>query len=237
MARLRKAARIWQSSGAQLNAQQVMIGDLGGLWRLDPPAIFGRQAPIEIEIGAGRGDFLIGRAVNNPDRDFLAIERAVTVARVMAVRAGRLGLTNLKVACGDARTIIAFLLADASVSAYHCYFPDPWPKARHQKNRLMSPTMIQGMIRTLVEDGRVYVASDVKEWAETMFAALSVGGFTRIANSAPGAELTGFGRKYIRQGRPLFCASFALNDALSGQNTAARDAEKSSCVRRAQCLV
>src|SRR5271170_2375717 len=164
MARMRKAGRMWQNAEARAAAYTVMIGDGvgdGGAWRIDPPVLFGRRAPLEVELGAGRGDFLIERAAANPDRDFIAVELATTVARLMAVRAGRRELANLRVACGDVRTIVNLLIPDGAVSAYHIYFPDPWPKARHHKHRMFSPALVAGIIRTLEDGGRVHVASDV----------------------------------------------------------------------------
>jgi len=188
-----------------------MIGDDGVQWRIDPPVLFGRRAPLEVELGAGRGDFLIERAAANPERDFIAVELATTVARMMAVRAGRRELTNLRVACADVRTLVNLLIPDSAVSAYHVYFPDPWPKARHQKHRMFSPTLVTGISRTLADGGVVHVASDVREWADEMFAMLIDGGFVAAAGgltATAGADRSGFGRKYRAAGRPFFGLSF-----------------------------
>lgn len=185
-----------------------MVGDDNVVCRIDPPSLFGRDAPLEVELGAGRGDFLIDRAAANPDRNFLAVELAVTVARLMAVRAGRRKLANLKVACCDARTLVNLLMPDHAVSVYHVYFPDPWPKLRHQKHRMFSPVMVNAIARTLTDSGLVHVVSDVKEWAEEMFSMLREGGFVAISKSTPGADRTGFGRKYNASGRPFSGTTF-----------------------------
>ena len=140
MARLRKAARIWGNPKARAIGERVLFTPDGNVFTIDPPAMFGRRAPIEIEIGAGKGEFIIERAAEFPDRDFIAIELSATITRVLAVRCGRAALDNIRVVRMDARTLVNLMLADASVSAYHIYYPDPWPKERHVKHRLFTPT-------------------------------------------------------------------------------------------------
>jgi len=208
MARLRKAARVWRNPGARAAAESVMVATDGAAFALDLAALFGRSAPLEIEVGAGRGDFLIERAAACPERDFLAVELAASVARLMAARAGRRALRNLRVLVADARTIVNLMLPAASVAAYHIYFPDPWPKARHGKHRMLSPATVAGLARTLAPGGRIHVASDVEEWAAAIFAMLGAGGLVAAGGEAAGARFTGFARKYIEAGKPIHAASF-----------------------------
>src|SRR5208283_1804855 len=113
-------------------------------------------------------------------RDFIAVELSATVTRVLAVRCGRAGLDNLRVVRMDARTLVNLMLPDASVAAYHIYYPDPWPKERHIKHRMVSPIFVRNLARTLNADGAVYAASDVKDWAHEIFAMLEEGSFRRI---------------------------------------------------------
>jgi tRNA (guanine-N7-)-methyltransferase len=208
MARLRKAARVWRSAGAQAAAESVMVATDGAAFALDLATLFGRVAQLEVELGAGRGDFIIERAAAFADHDFLAVELAASVARMLAVRAGRRGLRNLRVLVADARTIVNLMIPAASVAAYHIYFPDPWPKARHEKHRMLSPATVAGLARTLAPGGRIHVASDVEEWAAAMFAMLGAGGFVAAGSEAAGARFTGFARKYIGAGKPIHAASF-----------------------------
>jgi tRNA (guanine-N7-)-methyltransferase len=100
------------------------------------------------------------------------------------------------------------MLPDVSVAAYHIYYPDPWPKERHIKHRMVSPMFVRNLARTLRKNGAVYAASDVKEWAEEIFAMLEAGGFRRIEKEPPGAKRSAFGRKYMAQGKPVYFASF-----------------------------
>ncbi len=88
MARLRKAARIWRNPAAQALALRVTIAQDALVFTVDPATLFQREAPVEVELGAGKGDFIIDRAASMPERNFLAIELSGSVARMLAVRAG-----------------------------------------------------------------------------------------------------------------------------------------------------
>ncbi len=209
MARLRKAARVWRSATARAAAEQVMVAADAAALSLDLAVLFARGAPLEVELGAGRGDFIIERAAACPEHDFLAVELAGSVARLMAARAGRRALANLRVIRADARTVVNLLLPDASVSIYHLYFPDPWPKARHGKHRMLTAPMVASLARTLVAGGLIHVASDVEDWAAAMFAMLRAGSFTELAGGeVAGARCSAFGRKYLAAGKPVFASTF-----------------------------
>ncbi|HLI82188.1 MAG TPA: hypothetical protein VKV03_19510 [Candidatus Binataceae bacterium] len=209
MSRLRKASRMWRDDSARAAASRVMLSQEVACFAIEPDAIFARRAPLEIEIGAGKGDFIIEYASAHPERNFLAIELSNVVGQLLAVRCARAELPNVRVARMDARPLVNLMLPDASVAAFHIYYPDPWPKERHLKHRMVSPVFVRGLARTLAPDGAVYAASDVKEWAEEIFAMLDAGGFRRIAKEPPGAKSTGFARKYIAQGKPVYFASFS----------------------------
>src|SRR5260370_34371235 len=100
-----------------------------------------------------------------PASDFLSIELGASVAQLMAVRAGRRGLTNLRALRMDARPLVNLMLAPRSLSACHIYFPDPWPKERHAKHRLFTPILAEGLARVLRPDAPLYVATDVRDYA------------------------------------------------------------------------
>jgi tRNA (guanine-N7-)-methyltransferase len=188
--------------------ERVLIKSDPRLFTIDLPTIFGRRAPVEIEIGAGKGEFIIERAAEFPDRDFIAVELSGTITHVLAVRCGRAGLTNLRVARMDARTLVNLMLPDASVSAFHIYFPDPWPKERHVKHRLFTPTLAASLYRTVEPGALAYVATDVRSYAGEIFPMMEAAGFVRAVEAAPGAERTGFARKYVAAGKPVFSGSF-----------------------------
>jgi len=208
MARLRKAARIWGNPKAREIGERVLFAPDANLFAIDPPTMFGRVAPLEVEIGAGKGEFIIERAAEFPDRNFIAVELSSTITRVLAVRCGRAGLDNLRVVRMDARTLVNLMLADSSVSAFHIYYPDPWPKERHFKHRLFTPTLAASLFRTVKPGAIAYVATDVREYSAEIFPMMLAAGFIRAVEAAPGAERTGFARKYVAAGKPVYSASF-----------------------------
>jgi tRNA (guanine-N7-)-methyltransferase len=208
MSRLRKASRVWREPKALEAASRAMLSQNVPYFSIEPEVIFGRRAPLEIEIGAGKGDFILEYAAANPERNFLAVELSGTVGQLLAARCGRAELPNVRVAKMDARTLVNLMLPDGSVAAYHIYYPDPWPKERHIKHRMVSPYLVRSLARTLQSGGAVYAASDVSGWAAEIFAMLEAGGFRRIAKEPPGAKRSAFGRKYIARGKAVYFASF-----------------------------
>jgi len=206
MGRLRNAGRIWRQAGPA--AEGLMVSCAGPYFTVDIAQLFGHDAHLEVEIGAGRGDFIIERAAATPNHGFLAIESVATLAQLIAIRAGRRGLVNLRVIRMDARTLVNLMLPDASVAACHIYFPDPWPKERHLKHRLFMPPFVSSLARTLKPGAPLFVATDVALYAERIFALLLDGGFRHVELPVPGATLTGFARKFIAEGRPIYAAAF-----------------------------
>ncbi|HVB78333.1 MAG TPA: hypothetical protein VNE82_00110 [Candidatus Binataceae bacterium] len=210
MARLRKAARMWRDPEKRALAMRVLVAEDGPLYAIDPERLFGRRAPLEVELGAGRGDFIIEYAARRPECDFLAVELAASVARVLALRAARRGLSNLRVARMDARTLVNLMLPAASLSACHVYFPDPWLTLSQQKHRMFSTGFARRLRRVLAPGAIVHVATDVEPYAMEMFAMLAGAGFRQIEVVAPGARASGFGMKYLAEGKAVFSASFAM---------------------------
>jgi tRNA (guanine-N7-)-methyltransferase len=208
VARLRKAARVWSNPKSREVGERVLFEGDANYFTIDLATIFARLAPLEIEIGAGKGEFIIERASALPDRNFLAIELSAAVTRVLAVRCGRAGIDNLRVVRMDARSLLHLMLPDACVSAFHIYFPDPWPKERHVKHRLFNARIAADLMRTLEPGAIAYVATDVREYAGEIFPVMEMAGFIRAAEVAPGAERTGFALKYIAMGKPVYSGAF-----------------------------
>src|SRR5260370_22100786 len=202
MARLRKAARIWGNPKAREIGERVLFTPDDNLFTIDPPAMFGRRAPVEIEIGAGKGEFIIERAAEFPDRNFIAVELSATITRVLAVRCGRAGLDNLRVVRMDARTLVNLMLSDASVSAYHIYYPDPWPKERHVKHRLFTPTLVASLFRTVEPGATAYVATDVRDYSAEIFPMMLAAGFLPAVEGPPGADRARFPRNDVAAATP-----------------------------------
>lgn len=173
-------------------------------WR----AIFGDDRPVEFEIGPGRGEILLAWARARPHVNFFAVEHASGMATELAARAEACGLTNVRIIGGDARWVVRRLVPDASVAAYHIYFPDPWPKTRHRHRRLFTDAAFAPALRrTLRPDGRLHVASDLPRLHADMCAALAAAGFVRddAAPPAPDRPTTKFERKYAAAGTWYAC--------------------------------
>ena len=208
MARLRKAAKMWRRPEARSAADSALVAAQDEVFVVDPRAIFGNAAPLEIELGAGKGDFIIQRAHQLPHRNFLAVELSGVVSRMLAVRCGRAALNNLRVVRMDARTLVNLMLEAGSVDAYHIYFPDPWPKERHRKHRLFTPYFVASLYRTLRNDGMLFVATDVADYAREIFAMLDVSGLASLREAVPGSEATGFGRRFTAAGKAIHARAY-----------------------------
>lgn len=134
--------------------------------------MFGRSAPVEIEVGSGKGLFLSAAAVGDPDTDFLGIEIMNKYARFIAARLATRQLANARIIHGDAQLFFRAALADDSIRAVHVYFPDPWWKARHKKRRVMNELFVKDVQRVLIPGGRLHFWTDVEEYFHTALESL-----------------------------------------------------------------
>lgn len=134
----------------------------------DAAALFADDAaPLEIEVGSGKGLFLQSAATAQPDHNFLGIEVARKYAHHTAARLAKRNLTNAVIVEGDALSVFRELLPDATLAAVHVYFPDPWWKKRHRKRRVMNEAFLADVVRTLRPDGRLHFWTDVEEYFES----------------------------------------------------------------------
>ncbi len=134
---------------------------------LDSRAIFGRQSPLEIEVGSGKGLFLDTSSGSRPEHDFLGCEIQGKYARYAAAMLATTGRNNAISVHGDALRMVSETLADRSAVAVHVYFPDPWWKKRHRKRRIMTEAFIASIGRVLQAGGRLHFWSDVREYFDT----------------------------------------------------------------------
>ena len=176
---------------------------------LDLVTLFGRRAPVVLEIGSGMGDATAAMASADPGRDYLAVEvHTPGIANLLAV-VERLGLTNVRVAQGDALALVRHMLAADSLDAVHAFFPDPWPKARHHKRRLIQPAHVALLRSRLVPGGTLHCATDWAEYAEAMRDTLTAD--PELVNAFPGyaphpehRPVTKFEQRGIAAGRTIF---------------------------------
>lgn len=132
--------------------------------RLDAVKVFGNAQPVELEIGFGKGEFLVHAAVHGPTSNFLGVEVDRGLQLHTASRLVRRGVTNVRLVKCDALTLLRDWLVPQSLAAVHVYFPDPWWKRRHLKRRLVTAEFVDQVARVLRPGGRFHIASDVPEY-------------------------------------------------------------------------
>ena len=178
---------------------------------LDPVALFGRRAPLVLEIGSGMGETTVAMAAADPDRDYLAVEVHTAGVANLLVLLESSELDNVRVVHGDAMAMARDRLAPASLDAIHVFFPDPWPKARHHKRRLIQPDHVRLLTDRLVPGGLLHCATDDAGYAGQMLAVL--GGEAGLANVHTGFAPRPAHRpdtRYEERGRAAGQASFDL---------------------------
>ncbi len=135
-------------------------------YRIDPPQLFGRTAPVILEIGSGYGESLAHAAAEHPDIDFLAFEVYIPAVAQTLLHIRREGLTNIRLAVANAPEMLSTALAPGSLSELRIWFPDPWHKTRHNKRRLITPAFADLAARVLPTDGIWRVATDWADYAD-----------------------------------------------------------------------
>jgi tRNA (guanine-N7-)-methyltransferase len=151
---------------------------------LDAAQVFGRSAPLVVEIGFGMGQATAAIAQANPDTDFLGIEVHAPGVGTLLQRIDELRLTNLRIVQHDAVEVLTAMIAPASLAGLHVFFPDPWPKKRHWKRRLIQPPFVALAASRLAAGGTLHCATDWQPYAEQMLEVLSAEPL--LANTADG---------------------------------------------------
>jgi tRNA (guanine-N7-)-methyltransferase len=178
--------------------------------------LFGNEHPVELEIGMGKGTFLTDQAKARPETNFFGIEYANWFWRYASDRLRRNGCLNARTVRAEAGYFCKEFLAGGSLSALHIYFPDPWPKKRHQKRRLIQAGFVLEIRRILRPGGRVQIVTDHEDYYQQIQEVVNGSGMKVIDYDRPGSagdgEFAGtnFERKYRRQGRPFFAIA-AIN--------------------------
>jgi tRNA (guanine-N7-)-methyltransferase len=181
------------------------------------PEVFGNDHAVELEVGFGKGLFLLTAAQACPDVNFLGIEIERKYALFSANRVAKRGLRNLRLVWGDARLLLRARVSADSLQAIHVYFPDPWWKTRHRKRRLFTGDFARECQRTLLPGGHLYVATDVADYFAVMSDLLAretkltpVPAVQIISEPRYDLDyLTNFERKYRLEGRPIYRAVYA----------------------------
>ncbi len=182
---------------------------------LDWQRIFGNDLPVEVEVGFGKGLFLITAAQAWPAVNFLGIEVLRKYQLYTATRLAKRSLKNVRLVKADAREFLRDRVPAASLQAIHIYFPDPWWKKRHLKRRVFTAEFAAQCQRTLRPGGRLFVVSDVEEYFTLISELLKQNTRLRLVPPADTNQpthdldyLTNFERKYRKEGRPVYRGTF-----------------------------
>lgn len=213
---MRRIRSFVKREGRMTSAQQRALEELWprygveSIQLIDFPELFGRDCPVVLEIGFGNGESLASMAQQNPDRCYLGVEVHRPGVGSLLLNIERLGLTNLRLSMADSVELLQMQIADKSLAAVQIYFPDPWPKARHHKRRLIQADFVQLLRRKLKPGGTVHLATDWPDYAEHMLLVMEAAeGFTNVAG--PGKWLprpawrpeTRFERRGLKLGHPV----------------------------------
>lgn len=184
------------------------------------PTLFSEEtapsgAPLEVEVGSGKGLFLYNAALMFPERRFVGLELAAKYARFAASRLARHSLANARVIHGDALAFFQNWVAPASLAAVHVYFPDPWWKARHKKRRVMTPQFLKNVSQSLMDFGRLHFWTDVEEYFHESLAVIAANPHFSPPLPVPERESqhdldyrTHFERRMRLAGEPVYRAEF-----------------------------
>lgn len=216
-----KAAPTLPNTGC---APETLIVRPDIMHRLDFPRLFGRNAPVEIELGAGDGAFILEYAARNPDINLLAVERLMGRLRKIDRKGRRRELSGIRAIRIEAAYLLQWMIPPKSIQAIHIYFPDPWPKRRHWKNRLVQQGFPELCRMALMPGGAVHVRTDDApyfEWILNMFESEKD---RSLLERRPSPEPllaihTDFENEFQRIGKPTLSASWYLTGSSTLDNT------------------
>jgi len=176
---------------------------------LDFPKLFGNTNPVILEIGSGKGRFLIGSATERPDLNFVGIEKSLHYHRVIRDRVEKRHLANVRLINHDAFPVMQKMFADGSIAEVHIYFPDPWPRRREQKRRIIRPEALAEIRRVLAAGGSGMYVTDHRQYFDQ--AAPEIAQFFRAETRIPGPDdppRTNYEAKYRAEGRTIYEVRF-----------------------------
>lgn len=216
---VRREGRMTRAQQRALTTLWQRFGVDAGAVPLDPTVLFGRHAPLVLEIGFGDGEALATMASADPTANYLGLEVHRPGIGHLLLRAEALALTNLRVMCADAVEVLERQMPDDCLDQARIFFPDPWPKARHHKRRLIQPSFVALLVQKLKSGGQLHIATDCEDYARSILSILNA--TPELANQAPGHEFmprpayrpsTRFERRGWRLGNQVRDILFARRD-------------------------
>ncbi len=179
---VRREGRLTTGQARALEELWPRFGLDPGKSEIDFVETFGRNAPVILEIGFGNGESLAAIAAAHPDNNYMGLEVHRPGVGSLLLRLGEREIENVRVICHDASEVIQKNITDNSLDAIYLFFPDPWPKKKHHKRRLVQPGFVQQLRRKLKVGGKFHMATDWQNYAEHMMAVMSdAEGFTNVA--------------------------------------------------------
>ncbi len=208
---VRRAGRMTTSQQRALDELWPIYGIDYTTTALDLDKAFGRGAARVLEIGFGNGESLVQQAAANPETDYLGIEVHEPGVGHCLLQARDAGISNLKLIVHDAIEVLATQIPTASLNRINLYFPDPWPKKRHHKRRIVQPAFLRLCADRLAEGGTLHIATDWENYAEHIDEALAAAGeFACAERREHGGEApldrprTKFERRGLRHGHRIW---------------------------------
>jgi tRNA (guanine-N7-)-methyltransferase len=173
--------------------------------RLDLEKIFGRVAPLHVDLGCGDGAFLCAMAERMPEKNFLGIERLLHRVRSSMRKSAKIDSDNVCVLRLETSYVIRHLLPPGSVEAFYLLFPDPWPKRRHHRRRIVTPEFLRAIADALVDQGTFHTATDQADYFEQISRlAGQSNDFEIVDLTARTFPTTTFEKKYMSAGAPIY---------------------------------
>jgi len=204
VAQQRALDELWPTYGIEFDAQP-----------LDLDQMFGRRAPRMVEIGFGAGEALLAFSQAHAELDCIGVEVHKPGVGHLLLEAQNAGLTNLRIICHDAVDVLRQQLAPGSIQLVHVFFPDPWPKKRHHKRRLIQPPLVELLARVLAIGGTLRLATDWEPYAMHMREVIDASPFFRNDSTDSGfvsrteeRPLTRFERRGQRLGHGVWDLSY-----------------------------
>ena len=195
-----------RTTPSQLRALEELLPRFGISFsesRLNSREIFARAAPLVLEIGSGMGETTAHIAEANPETDYVAVEVHGPGVGSLLKKIEAAGLQNLRLIRHDAVQVLEKMIADGSLAGIHLFFPDPWPKKRHHKRRLVQPAFTALAARKLAPGGYIHAATDVPDYAEQMDTVFSAEPLLMKASLERERPVTKFERRGIGLGHPV----------------------------------
>ena len=195
-----------RTTPAQQRALDALLPVYGIEYReapLEPRAVFGRSAPLVLEIGSGMGETTAAIAAANPATDFIAAEVHGPGVGSLLKRIDEQGLKNLRVIRHDALEVLAHMIPDGALAGIHLFFPDPWPKKRHHKRRLVQPAFAALAARKLAPGGLLHAATDWEDYARQIGEVLAAEPLLERASGAGTRPATKFELRGLRLGHKV----------------------------------